>query len=180
MFLWTVRMQFSQSRRKNFLTQCWWISAQCPKMIADFFREFFFPYAPVDLWTAVLTTLSKRLWQKADFFRSTSETDKKTPKKIFSLNGSFRHVEHSSNNPTERILDKKPKMLRSVSEKDWKDEIFSGKFFSSKCSSGRVKRKFDNTVQSLSRKNQKNFAQALKCPKKFSKKTTPQIVPMDT
>ena len=180
MFLWTVRMQFSRSRRKNFLTQCWWISAQCPKMIADFFRENFFPYAPVDLWTAVLTTLSKRLWQSADFFRSTSETDKKTPKKIFSLNGSFRHVEHSSNNPTEKILDKKPKMFRSVSEKDWKDEIYSGKFFSSKCSSGRVKRKFDNTVQNLSRKKQKNFAQALKCPKKFSKKTTPQIVPMDT
>ena len=42
MFLWTVRMQFSQSRRKNFLTECWWISAQCPKMIADFFRETFF------------------------------------------------------------------------------------------------------------------------------------------
>ena len=104
----------------------------------------------------------------------------KTPKKIFSLNGSFRHVEHSSNNPTEKILDKRPKMLRSVSEKDWKDEIYSGKFFSSKCSSRRAKRSFDNPVDLLSRKNQKNFAQALKSPKKFSNKITHKIVPKDT
>ena len=126
--------------------------------VSRFFSRNFFPYAPVDLWTAVLTTLSKRLWQKADFFRSTSEFDKKTPKKIFSLNGSFRHVEHSSNNPTEKIPDKKPKMLRSVSEKAWKDEIYSGKFFSSKCSSRRAKRSFDNPVDILSRKNQKTFS----------------------
>ena len=139
-------------------------------MIADFFRKSFFPYAPVDLWTAVLTTLLKRLWQKADFFRSTSEFDKKTPKKIFSLNGSFRHVEHSSNNPTEKIPDKKPKMLRSVSEKAWKDEIYSGKFFSSKCSSRRAKRIFDKPVDILSRKNQKIFPQALKSAKKDFRK----------
>ena len=118
------------------------------------------------MWTAVLTALSKRLWQHAEFLRSTSEGDKKVPKIIISLNGSFRHVEYSSDNPSEKILDKNPKMLHSVSGRDWKDEIYSGKSLSSKCSSGRVKRKFDNTVQSLSRKNQEKFAQALKMPKK--------------
>ena len=96
------------------------------------------------------------------------------------MNGSFRHEEHSSNNPTEKILDKKPKMLRSVSEKDWKDEIYSGKFFSSKCSSRRAKRSFDNPVDILSRKNQKTFPLKLwKIPKKVSKKTSAQFVPMD-
>ena len=41
-----------------------------------------------------------------------SEGDEKIPNKLFSLNGSYRHVEHSSDNFSEKILDKKPKMHR--------------------------------------------------------------------
>ena len=118
------------------------------------------------MWTAVLTTLSKRLWQKAEFLRSTSESDKKLAKKIFSLNGSFRHVEHISDNPSEKVMDKKPKILCSVFKKDWKDEICSGKIFSSKCSSRRVKRSFDNPVENISRKSPNFFAEAPKETKK--------------
>ena len=140
-------------------------------MIADFFREIFFHMllwiCGLQFWLHCRNVYDK----KPTFFRSTSKTDKKTPKKIFSLNGSFRHVKHSSNNPTEKILNKKPKVLRSVSEKDWEGEIYSGKFFSLKCSSRRAKRSFDSPVDILSRKNQNNFAQALKSPKKrFPKK----------
>ena len=89
------------------------------------------------------------------FYDQFFENDRKVPKEIFSLNGCLRHVEYSSHNTSEKILDKNPKMLHSVSEKNWKDEIYSGKFFSSKCSCRRVKRNFDNPVQSLLRKNQK-------------------------
>ena len=108
--------------------------------------------------------------KKPTFFRSTSKTDKKTPKKIFSLNGSFRHVKHSSNNPTEKILNKKPKVLRSVSEKDWEGEIYSGKFFSLKCSSRRAKRRFDNPVKIYRGKAQIVSLKLQKRPKKVSRR----------
>ena len=102
-----------------------------------------------------MTNLTKNFWRKPEFLRSISENDRNVPKEIFSLNGSLRHVEYSSHNTSEKILDKNPKMLHSLSEKNWKDEIYSGKSFSSKCSCRRVKRNFDSPVQSLSRKNQK-------------------------
>ena len=81
------------------------------------------------------------------------------------MNGSYRQVEHSSDNFSEKILDKKPKMHRSVSQKDWKNDIFAGIIFPAKFSSSRVKHSFDIPVEILSRENWKFFAQALKLAK---------------
>ena len=67
-------------------------------------------------------------------------------------------------------FDKKPRLLHLVSENDWKNDFFSEKFSSSNCSSRYVKRSFDDPVENLPRKSQKTFAQALRKPKKFSKK----------
>ena len=123
------------------------------------------------LWTCGLQFWlpCRNVYEKKPNFFDQGPKVAEIPKIIFSLNGSLRHVEYSSDNPSEKIPDKNPEMLHSVSEKDWKDEIYSGKSFSSKCSFVRVKRNFDNPVQSLSRKNQKLSLKLIKCPKKFSK-----------
>ena len=60
-------------------------------------------------------------------------------------------------------------MLHLVTENDWKNDSFYEKYSSSNCSSGRVKRSFDDPVENLPRKSQKIFAQALKKAKKVSK-----------
>ena len=85
-------------------------------------------------------------------------------KVIFSLNGSLRHVEYSSDNPFEKILDKNPKMFHSVSEKDWKDEIYSGK--SSKVFLWARKTQFWQPSTKFIEEKPKIFAQALKMPEK--------------
>ena len=48
-------------------------------------------------------------------------------------------------------------MLPSMTEIDWKDETFSGKFLFLKCSPRPVKRSFDNPVEIYSRKNRNFF-----------------------
>ena len=65
-----------------------------------------------------------------------------------------------------------PENAPSLTEIDWKDETFSGKFWSLKCSPRRVRRSLDNTVEIYSRKNWMFFARAQKLAKKdFQRKS---------
>ena len=57
-------------------------------------------------------------------------------------------------------------MLPSMTEIDWKDENFSGKFWSLKWSPRRVNCNFDNPVEKYSGRNRDFFARALKMTKK--------------
>ena len=101
-----------------------------------FFREGFFFHKL--LWTCGLQFRlpCRNVYEKKPNSFDQGPKLAEIPKIIFSLNGSLRHVEYSSDDPSEKILDKNPEMLHSVSEKDWKDEIYSGESFSSKCSFG--------------------------------------------
>ena len=56
-------------------------------------------------------------------------------------------------------------MLTSVTEIDWKDESFSGKFLFLKGSPRRLNCSFDNPAENYSRINRNFFARALKITK---------------
>ena len=60
-----------------------------------------------------------------------------------------------------------PENAPSLTQIDWKDENFSGKFWSLKWSPRRVKRSFDNPIEIYSRKNRIFFARALKLAQKY-------------
>ena len=66
-----------------------------------------------------------------------------------------------------------PENAPSLTEIDWKDETFSGKFWSLKCSPGPVKLSFDKPVENYSRKNRMFFARALKMAKKDFQRKPP-------
>ena len=68
--------------------------------------------------------------------------------------------------PFWEVFDRYPKMLPSVTEIDWKDKNFSGKFLFLKGSPRRLNCSFDNPVENCSRRNRNFFARALKLTKK--------------
>ena len=94
-----------------------------------------------------------------------TESDEKIHKNIFSLKGSYRHVECSFDNFSEKFLTDTQK-CPSLTKNDCKDETFSGKFWVLKRSPRHVRRSFDNPVKIYSRKNRMFFARALKVAKK--------------
>ena len=68
--------------------------------------------------------------------------------------------------PFWEVFDRYPKKLPSVTEIDWKEKSFSGKFLFLKGSLRRLNCSFDNTVEKYSRRNRNFFAWALKMTKK--------------
>ena len=104
-------------------------------------------------------------FSKSGKFSINARKWRKIHKNIFSLKGSYRHVQCSFDNPSEKFWTDTRK-CPLTDQIDCKYESFSGKFWFLKCSPRPVKLSFDNLVEIYSRKNQLFFARALKLAKK--------------
>ena len=172
MLLRTLRRQFWQpyekifdSWPKNFRSR-----SEQIKLLEAFLSKYF-------RLIRLLVTRRNQFWQtwrylfdkKRDFSDQFPEVTKKIPKKIISLNGSYKHVEWPFDNPGELFLQESKIFLSESPKVINKTLQLLQNLFNSKSSSGHEECSFDHPVDKFLTKSRRTFAQ---CPKMIGGKIT--------
>ena len=114
-------------------------------------------------------TWRKLFDKKREFSDQVPKVTIKIPKKIISLNGSYKHVEWPFDNPGELFLPESKIFLSESPRVMNKTLQLLQNLFNSKSSSGHEECSFDHPVDNFLTKSRRAFAQ---CPKMIGRKTT--------
>ena len=125
----------------------------------------------------LLVTRRNQFWRtwrkffdkKREFSHQVPKVTKKIPKKIISLNGSYKHVEWPFDDPGELFLPESKIFLFESPRVINKTLQLLQNLFNSNSSSGHEKFSFDHPVDNFLTKSRRAFAQ---CPKMIGRKIT--------